>query len=57
MIVKVKESTIVKINEKREFLIYLIGIKHNIKIHKMLSKYTQHRQDYCIYTFEKCCIS
>ena len=42
MIVKVKDNAIININKKREFLIYLIEIKHNIKIHKMLSKYKQH---------------
>lgn len=42
MIVRVKENKIDRIREKREFLIYLIKIKHHIKIQKMLSKYVQH---------------
>lgn len=51
MIVRVKDNTLVKINEKREFLIYLMRIKNNIKIHKMLNKYKQHRKNYCLYAF------
>lgn len=42
MIVRVKENTISKIKEKREFLIWLMKIKHHIKIQMMLSKYIQH---------------
>lgn len=42
MIVRVKDNRITKVKEKREFLIFLIRIKHHIKIQKMLSKYIQH---------------
>lgn len=43
-----------KVKEKREFLLYIIGIKHNIKIKRMLQKYIQHRKHKRIYTFKKC---
>ncbi len=42
MIVRVKENKVSKIKEKREFLIFLMKIKHHIKIKAMLSKYIQH---------------
>lgn len=42
MIVRVKDYGIKRIKEKREFLFYLIKIKHHIKIQQMLSKYIQH---------------
>ena len=42
MIVRVKDNRITKIKQKREFLIFLMRIKHHIKIQRMLSKYIQH---------------
>ena len=43
MIVRVNnEKPILKIKEKREFLIYLMKIKHHIKIQSKLCKYIQH---------------
>lgn len=42
MIVRVKEPKITRLTEKREFILYLIKIKHHIKIQSMLSKYIQH---------------
>ncbi len=56
MIVKVKEERIAKVQEKREFLEYIIGIKRKIKIQMMLSEFTQHRKNKCIHTLKKCCI-
>ena len=32
----------IRISEKREFLLYIMEIKHRLKIQKMLSKYIQH---------------
>ena len=42
MIVRVKDNSIKRIKEEREFLLYLMKIKHHIKIKNMLSKYIQH---------------
>ena len=32
-----------KVKEKKEFLFYVVKIKHHIKIQMMLGKYKQHR--------------
>lgn len=46
-----KGRKMLKSREKREFLFYLMRIKHKIKIQMMLSKYVQHRNYKCIHTF------
>ncbi len=43
MIVRVKDNTITQIREKREFVMYLLKIKHHVKIDKILKQYIQHR--------------
>lgn len=42
MIVRVKDYSIKRIKEKREFLLYLIKIKRHVKIREILGKYIQH---------------
>lgn len=51
MIVKVKDKQVTKVREKREFFAYVMEIKKHVKIQMMLSKYTQHRKNKCIYPF------
>ncbi|MCI8393625.1 MAG: phosphohydrolase [Clostridia bacterium] len=42
MIVRVKENKLSRISEKREFILYLLKIKHHVRIRAMLQKYIQH---------------
>ena len=39
---KRESELMIRINEKREFLLYIAEIKRHLKIQQMLSKYVQH---------------